>query len=131
MVGAAVGSAVPVIGTVIGGLIGGALGAFGGEFVGGTLGSNVGKFVDKNDAKAKPIHAEIIKSEAKTEKDNEPKGINNTDNSQHPVSIFTNVTVQGNADDPAKIASEIYPHIEQKIKDSQARQQANSVFDNC
>ena len=130
MVGAAVGSAVPVIGTVIGGLIGGALGAFGGEFVGGTLGSNVGKFVDKNDAKAKPIHAEIIKSEAKTEKDNEPKVINNTDNSQHPVSIFTNVTVQGNADDPAKIASEIYPHIEQKIKDSQARQQANSVFDN-
>ena len=92
--------------------------------------SNVGKFVDKNDAKAKPIHAEIIKSEAKTEKDNEPKVINNTDNSQHPVSIVTNVTVQGNADDPAKIASEIYPHIEQKIKDSQARQQANSVFDN-
>ena len=130
MVGAAVGSAVPVIGTVIGGLIGGALGAFGGEFVGGTLGSNVGKLVDKNDAKAKPIHAEIIKSEAKTEKDNEPKVINNTDNSQHPVSIVTNVTVQGNADDPAKIASEIYPHIEQKIKDSQARQQANSVFDN-
>lgn len=144
--GAAIGSMVPVIGTVIGGIIGGAVGGGLGDYIGGTLGKEIGKYADKNvvanntsnkvmpedknEKKAKPIHTEIIKAETKTEKDNEPKIVNNTDYSQHPVHIITHVTVQGNADDPAKIASEIYPHIEQKIKDVQARQQANSVFDN-
>lgn len=130
--GATIGSMVPIVGTVIGGLIGGALGAFGGDFIGGTLGKEIGKVVDRNDAKAEKVQNVVIQTE-KTQQSSEkaePQIINNTDNSQHPVSIVTNVTVQGNADDPAKIASEIYPHIEQKIKDAQARQQANAVFDN-
>jgi len=144
--GAALGSVVPVIGTAIGGLVGAIVGGMGGEVGGAWLGKAL--FGEKE----KPAEAVAEKPVAAPAPGDVVRAINET---APPPAVAPNIatapaaakavqakvdqsfvfspsipiTVQGDAKDPARMAQELWPHIQRQMQDFARQAQARQLSD--
>ncbi|OAI93519.1 phage tail tape measure protein [Pseudomonas putida] len=144
--GAALGSVVPVIGTAIGGLVGAIVGGMGGELGGAWLGKAL--FGEKEPLKttvadkAATVAAPGDVVRAITETAPPPAVAPNISAAPAAVKpepakvdqsfVFSPsipVTVQGDAKDPARVAQEIWPHIQRQMQDFARQAQARQLSD--